>query len=357
MAALLSKGTKNYTAAQFAETLEDNGIKIVPAVTPDAFQITALTTKKEYKKTLEMLNEVINNAVFADTELEKARSEKLHNIKRSRDVPMNIAVEEYKALIYGDSQYNNSNKLLEKTLPQITRGDITEYYEKTFAPNNVVVSINGNLDAAQAREDFNKIFHGQGQTFNFSDYKIPALATTKTSVRTIKDAETNWIIFGWQAPELAGADYAAMEIIDAILGSGMSSRLFKRLRVEGGLAYQVGSQYGANVLRGSFITYIGTNPKNLELAQRRLLEEVFRFKTEPVSEKELADAKEKLIGQFIVSQETNLQKASTVGWFEASGKDFSAEKYERLINAVTAADITAAANKYFTYNYVLSVVR
>ena len=362
MAALLSKGTKNYSATQFAKTLEDNGIKIVPEVTPDAIEISVLTTKKDYKKAVEMLDEVINNAVFPESELEKTRTEKLHNIKRSRDIPMNLAVEGYKTLIFEGSPYSASNKVLEKTLPKVTREEILDYYERIFTPMNIVVSVNGNVDETQVKSDFNKMFRSAfhpASSFKYSLFEIPQLRAPKTAVSTIKDAKTDWIILGWQAPGLLDKkDYVAMELLDAMLGSGMSSRLFKRLRVESGLAYQVGSQYGANVLRGAFIVFIGTNPDNLELAQRRMLEEVYRFKTEFAGTKELADAKEKLIGQFIVSQETNLDKASTLGWFEASGrgKGFGAE-YEKLINSVTVTDIMNTANKYFTGNFVTSIVK
>ena len=89
-----------------------------------------------------------------------------------------------------------------------------------------------------------------------------------------------------------------------------------------------------------------------------LLAEIHKLKTEFVGTKELKEAKDKLIGQFILSQETNLDKAATVGWFETigSGYDFT-DSYEKLINSVTESDIIEVANKYFNRNYVLSIVK
>ena len=170
--------------------------------------------------------------------------------------------------------------------------------------------------------------------------------------------KTDWIIIGWQA---AGAlnlkDYATLQVIDSILGTGMSSRLFKNIRDKDGLAYQIGSQYTPTQLKGSFIVYIGTNPENKDYATQRLKEEVFKLKTEFVSSKELQEAKDKLLGNYIISQETNLDKASTLGWFEASGRGYQFDNnYTNLINSVTDSDIIETANKYFTENYVLSVV-
>ena len=164
---------------------------------------------------------------------------------------------------------------------------------------------------------------------------------------------------GWQTAGLLNKkDYATLEVIDSLLGSGMSSRLFKNLRDKDGLAYQLGSQYAPNVLKGAFIVYIGTNPQNLDYATKKLQQEVFRLKTEFVGSKELQDAKDKLLGNYIISQETNLDKATTIGWFEASGRGYQFDdEYVKLINSVTESDIIEVANKYFNNNYVLSIVK
>ena len=164
---------------------------------------------------------------------------------------------------------------------------------------------------------------------------------------------------GWQTSGVMNAkDYATLQVIDSILGTGMSSRLFKNLRDKDGLAYQLGSQYSPNVLKGMFIVYIGTNPENLDYAQKRMKEEVFRFKNEFVGSKELQEAKDKLLGQYIIGQETNLDKATTIGWFEASKRGYGFEdEYFKLINSVTESDIIEVANKYFTDNYIVSIVK
>ena len=153
-------------------------------------------------------------------------------------------------------------------------------------------------------------------------------------------------------------DYATLEVIDSLLGTGMSSRLFKNLRDQEGLAYQLGSSYSANALRGAFLVYIGTNPQTLEKSQKMLMAEINKLKTEFVGTKELKEAKDKLTGHFIISQETNLDKAATIGWFETTGAGYNfVDDYEKLINSVTESDIIEVANKYFTNNYVLSIVK
>ncbi len=359
-ASVLTKGTKKYSSLEFAQTLEDNGIKIVPSVKADSFIITVLTTKNEYDKTLELLNEVINNATLDDYEIEKSRTDKLNAIKKSKDIPLNIAIDNFKNYIFENTPYSISNSKLEKTLPQIQFEDIRNYYAKAFYPQNVIISINGNIDKDKTIDEFTQIFNNKkGEKFDYAKYSIPSLKEGKKVSTSIKDLKTDWIFMGWQTSGLLNKkEYATLEVIDSLLGTGMSSRLFKNLRDKDGLAYQLGSQYSPNVLKGSFIVYIGTNPQNLDYAVKRLQEEVFRLKTEFVGTKELQEAKDKLLGHYIIGQETNLDKATTLGWFEASGRGYEFdEEYAKLINSVTESDIIEVANKYFNNNYVLSIVK
>ena len=360
-AATMMKGTKNYTSLELSQVLEDNGIKIVPSVGADAFSITVLTTKDEYDKTMELLNEVVNNAIFDDYEIEKVKSDKLSAIKTNKDVPIKQAIEEYRDMIYKNTPYSISSKVLEKNIQNIKKSDIIEYYNKIFNPKNIVISINGNIDKDKTIQDLNKIFEpkADSQTFDYKIYdsKIPRITTPRTN--TIKmPTETAWILLGWQTDGvLSEKDYATLQVIDSILGTGMSSRLFKELREQEGLAYQLGTGYSPNVLRGSFMMYIGTNPATLEKSKQGLFSEIEKLKTEYVGDKELKDAKEKLIGNYVIGLETNLDKASNTGWYEASTRGYEfKEKYVDLINSVTDADIIEVANKYFNDNYIMSIV-
>lgn len=357
-ASVLTKGTQKYSSTEFAKVMEINGIKIVPSVSADKFLISVLTTKNEYDKTLELLNEVINNATLDDYEIEKTRNDKLNSIKKSKDIPLNVAIDNYKTLIFENTSYSNSNSILEKSLPKITKADIKNYYSNIFYPQNVTISINGNVDKEKTLNEFSKIFNNKkGEKFDYAKHSIPSLTTGKKVSTQIKNLKTDWIIMGWQTSGVLNQkDYATLQVINSLLGTGMSSRLFKNIRDRDGLAYQLGSQYSPNVLKGAFITYIGTNPENLDYAIKRIQEEVFRLKTEFVSSKELQEAKDKLLGHYLIGLETNLDKATTIGWFETSGRGYQFE-YADLINNVTERDIVEVANKYFNNNYILSIVK
>ncbi len=354
----MMRGTQNYTLEELSKTMESKGIKIVPTSKADVFSITALTTKPELETTFELLNEIINNATLTQSDIDFTRNESLNLIKRNRDLPLQKALEEHNTNIYLGSIYSNSSKVLEKTYPKITRENILNFYNTIFEPKNITISVNGNIDNAKVINEFTSMFKTKtGIDFDYSKYTIPIVKSPRISTITDKNTETAWIILAWQTDGYANIkEIATLNVIDSILGSGMSSRLFKNLRDKHGLAYQLGSSFNPNFKRGSFVTYIGTNPKNINESIEKILEEINNLKTQTVTQQELQEAKDKLTGNFLISLETNLEKANTTNWFEITDRGYNFD-YAKSINEVTTEDIKQVANKYFNNNFVLSIIK
>ena len=355
----LLKGTKKYSAVELAQLLEENGIKISPNCSEDFFTINVQTTTAQIDKTLEIINEIINNSTFDDYELEKKRSEILSKIRQRRDVPMNIAIENFKTLIFENSVYSNSNKVLEKNLPTIDRNDVLNYYSKIMDAKNIIISVNGNVNKDKIIQAFGENFKDKKQPkINYDNYKVTKLTSPKNSSVKIKDLKTAWLFIGWQTSGVQDKkDFATLKVINTLLGSGLSSRLYRNLRESDGLAYQLGSAYSPKMLGGFFMTFIGTNPDTLEYSKNKILNEINRLKTEFVTDSELSDAKDRLKGGFIIGLETNSEKASNIGLFEAYGLGYNfLDEYTKLIERVTASDILSVANKYFNSVYVTSDV-
>ncbi len=359
-AGVMLKGTKKYSAQELAQLMEANGIKIEPSCNEDFFLISVQTTTAQIDLTLEILDEVLNNALFDEYEIEKKRTEILNKIRQQRDVPMNIALEDFKTLIYENSVYSHTNKILEKTLPSITRKEILEYYNKALDAKNIIISINGNIDTEKAINSFGNIFTDKKQPeFKYSNYKVTKLTSPKITSKEKKDLQTAWLFLGWQTDSIKDKkDFVTLKIINTILGGGMSSRIYKNLREQDGLAYQLGSSYGAKALGGTFLTYIGTNPETLNYSRDKIKAEIEKLKMEFVSDSELKDAKDRLKGGLIIGLETNIEKASVIGLFETIGLGYDFfDEYIKTINEITASDIVRVANKYFNNIYVESTIK
>ncbi|MCR5265393.1 MAG: insulinase family protein [Cyanobacteria bacterium RUI128] len=357
---LLLKGTKRHSSAEIAQILEEKGINISTTSTSDSFRINVLTTKAYLDTTMDILHEIINSSTFDDIELEKDKKNILNQIKQTRDNPLKLSLDGFRAMIYGNSAYNGSTGVIEKNVNKITRDDLFAYKDKINNPYNIVVTVSGNIeDKPGFMERIGKLFNSPDTSkFDYSKYSIPKITSKQIKNVQLNNQQTAWVIMGWQTAGLSNLkEYATLNVINTILGSGMSSRLFVNLREQEGLAYQLGSSYSPNMLASSFIVYIGTNPATMEHSKNKALNEVYRFKTQFVSDKELQEAKDRLLGQYVIALETNSDKADTLCWFEASGRGFKfIDEYVNLIKSVTASDIIEVANKYFNDKYVLSIV-
>lgn len=357
---VLLKGTKKYSSQELIQIMEENGIKIEPSCNEDYFSISVQTTTAQVDLTLEILDEILNNALFDDYEIEKKKNEILNKIRQQRDVPMNIALEEFKTLIFENSKYSQTNKVLEKTIPTVSRNDVINYYNRILDSKNIIISVNGNVDKENLIQKFGTILTEKEQSaFQYSNYNVTKLNTPKLISKTIKDLQTAWLFTGWQTASINNEkDFITLKIINTILGNGMSSRLYKNLREQDGLAYQLGSTYNSRKLGGIFMIYIGTNPKTLNYSKEKIRTEIERLKMEFVSDSELQNAKDRLKGSFVIALETNSEKASTIGLFETMGLGYDfLEKYLDLINETNASDIIRVSNKYFNNVYVESVVK
>lgn len=360
MAGTMLKGTKKYSAQELAQLMEENGIKIEPVCNEDYFSVNVQTTTAQIELTIEILEEILNNAIFDDYEIEKKRAEILNKIKQQRDIPMNIALEEFKTLIYENSVYSHTNNIIEKALPSVTRENVLNYYNHIFDSKNVVISINGDVNTEKMINYFGSILSNKNQPeFKYSNYKVLKLTSSKVFTKRIDDLQTAWLFLGWQTSGINDKkDFVTLKIINTILGGGMSSRMYKNLREQDGLAYQLGTVYSPKALGGFFMTYIGTNPETLQYSREKIQKEIERMKMEFVSDTELQDAKDRLKGGLIIALETNAEKASVIGMFEALGFGYDFfEKYVKMIDEITASDIIRVSNKYFNNIYVEATVK
>jgi len=367
-AAGASKGTRTMDSETFAKVLDERGIKLSLSSGNDTFDISLLTTENELDYALSILNDVVNEPLFSNAEIEKVKKLRLAGLKQLKDNPLNIAVDEFKGIAFKGGVYGNNSYILKENIPNISRGDVVDYYNTLLDPKNLVITVVGNVENEKIINEMTKIFkdrkdRGQKQIClkNMADNAaapfIPDSNIDKTVLRN--DTKTAWILVGYKTDDIYNQkDLASLKVINAILGEGMSSRLFKNLRDEQGLAYSVGSTVLQNVQDGAFIAYIGTNNKNVEIAKKGMIKEINRMKTEFVSSKELEEAKDKILGNILISLETNMDDAALLGWYGSLGYGINhLEDYKNAILSVTQSDILAAANKYFSKPYINVTVR
>ena len=362
LAASATSGSKNFTSAQFAQFLDENGIKLSFTSSNDIFSIMVQTTCDNLDKAFIALDEVLNNALFPDDEIEKIKRNKIKELKAISDSPSRFVFDEFKRLAFKDSIYGQNSTFILNNIGKVKRSDIVELYSKIINPENMNIAVVGNIDENYIQNKLNEIIkkNDKGSKFEYSKQNyIPYHPIQNVETKLYKkELMTNWMALGYKIPGvLERKDIATITIINSILGDGMSSRLFTKLREEQALAYSVGSTTSTNVLDGAFLLYIATNVQSIDKAKSGLINQIDRLKKEEVSKKELDDAKDKIMGQLLLSIETNMDEAELLGWYSTLGYDLSAfDEYKNLIKNVSQKDIMDIANKYFSKPYIYSVV-
>lgn len=357
----LMRGTLNRTSIQIANELENLGIIINPSSQDDYFEISMKSTLQDFDKGLEVLADLIKNPVFDNNEIQKSKSDIIQALKAKQDNPSQVAFEDFQSVVFSNHPYGNDSKDIEKNLPTITREKVLSHYQKYFVPQNMVIAVSGNLDGEKLSSQLNSIFQksSKAELINTNQLKKTSIPLKQNIFSPVyKDINTAWILLGWKAPSIINEkEYASLKIINSILGSGLSSRLFVNLREKQGLAYEISSVYPTRLDTSYFSMYMGTNPQNIKKAINGFLIESNKIKTESISEKELNETKQRITGQYALAQETNQQKAHYLGWFETIGKGYLFNyNYPDIINSVTVDDVKNAANKYFSEPYAISVV-
>jgi len=359
LAKSLTRGTKNFSAQELSAQIENSGIILVPDSNPDYFHISLKSTKADFEKAYGILKDVLNNATFPETEIKKAKGDILDEIKIQQDNPQAVAMENFKTKVYPNTPYGVSLEQLRKVVPTITRADVVNYYNNYFIPENMIISVSGNIENCDVQAKFNDFVKKTGKVVDQKSFETAFKPLDKPEKVVVqKKTQTTWVVVGQRVPSLGNEkDFVTLKVINSVLSGGMSSRLFIDLREKKGLAYEVGCTYPTLLNNSYFLLYIGTNPKNTELVQKEFQNEINALLTKKLSEEELCLAKQRLIGYLALIQETNSQRATQRGRYEILNKDYNfSDNYEKLIESISADDIIEVANKYFKQPLVTSIV-
>lgn len=355
---LLLKGTESRTAEELAEEIESLGAKLSSGAFREYGYISLLATKDRWNEALELLFDVMLHPAFPEDEVENEKQMALKRIKARRDRLLTRAMDLMREAFYGPHPYHKPVFGYPETVSKFSREEVVGWYRKFYIPNNMVIAAVGNFPSEKFLEEVedNLADLPEGPLPEHAPGQVPRL---EQSLETLEPREsmTVWAAFGYPAPPVSARDFAALEVLDAVLGGAMDSRLFASVRDGKGLAYQIGSSYVAMEGPSLFLIYLGTRPEQFEEAKEVVLEEVGRMAEEPVQEEELEAAKTYIKGTFLMSQERNVDQASLLARYELAGLGYRfVEVYPELIDAVTAEDVLRAARTYLSGPYVLGAV-
>lgn len=354
LASVITKGTQRLSSQQIAEQVESVGASMGADASADYCLMSLKTVSADFAAMLRLLAEIMRTPSFPAAEVELERKLTLQGIRSMREQPFSVANAQLRQLLYGQHPYGFSSLGTEETVAQLSPEALHQYHQTYFRPDNLVISIVGRIDPAEAANLVEQCFGDwQNPPTALPQLDLPPVVVQPQSATTQQDTQQAIVMLGYLAAAAQEEDYIPLKLLSTYLGSGLSSRLFVELREKRGLAYDVSAFYPTRVDTSHFVTYIGTAPENAAIALEGLHTEVARLHETLLTPDELQAAKNKLLGQYALGKQTNGQIAQIFGWYELLNLGvLYDQQFQQQVAEVTAEEIQQAVQRHLARPYV-----
>lgn len=305
------KGTKTRSAQDIAEAFDSIGGQINAFTSKEytCFYAKVLDTHKDYA--LEILADMFFNSKFDEEEMEREKKVVYEEIKMYEDTPDDIVHDLLAKASYGEHPLGYPILGTEEHLKTFTPTLLREYIAQRYTPDNVVISIAGNVEESfiNTVEDY----FGKYESSAKDNPMIVKPTFIAESIERNKDTEQAHLCLGFNGLPQGDKNIYSLVIMNNVLGGSMSSRLFQDIREKQGLAYSVFSYHSTFLDNGLLTIYAGTGKDQLPLLRDTVRKTLDILIKDGLSEKELRNSKEQLKGNLMLGLESTNSRMSRNG--------------------------------------------
>jgi len=352
MQTLMVKGTKTMTEKQLSTEIESMGGSIGASALEDYCEVSLNITKQYFDEAFKLFADVVQNPAFPEDELKKEKVNMIAGIKSRQDQIFSVTYDCLRSAVYHGHPYTYLTTGTEEGVNNITRGDLQSWHGKHYGTQNMIMVVTGNIGLGEIKSAV-KNYLGTMPPVEPLKYEFPAVEPVAKEIAEKKKFEQAYLMYGYLVPSVSDNDFPKIKVLNAYLGSGMSSLLFQELREKAGLGYEVSSFYPSKKDKSTFIIYIGLDKSTMDTAKTKIEALISDLKTKPLDETRLRDAKKYIKGISVLDHQTGSKQAWYLGWWEIMGKGYRYDKkYLSDIEQVTSADVKAMIDKYLTDKFV-----
>jgi predicted Zn-dependent peptidase len=345
-------GGGGLSAQQVDEELEQFAGDVSISIGRQSGSASLDVLSKDLKRGLQIFAGLIRAPAFEPARVELAKLQAIEGIRRRQDNPGSVVSREFMKLLYGPDHPTARESSIE-TVKRITRDDLVAFHRNTVHPNGIILGVTGDFTREGMLAMLGEMF-GDWSKGAVPELKIPDVPedeASKPAVRFInKETTQTHLRVGHLSLRESDPDYVPLAIANDILGgSSFRSRLFNDVRTKRGLAYSVGSRLNTGVHdQGVWLMRAETKLSSTQEVISRFVANIERMRTEPVTDEELAEAKEAYVNSFVFSFSSPSAIVSRLIELEYDGlpKDFLQQLRDRVVT-LTKEDILAAARKHF----------
>lgn len=338
------------------ETLESIAATFDASVNRDSGIISFSVLKKDLDRGFELFSRILTQPSFEETKLTLAKNLKLEELRRIVDDPQKLAFREFGRIMHGETPRGRVST--SASIRSIERDDLLACHKLFYHPENVMISISGDIDIPEAKFLIER-YLGGWRSLEKRPETPPLPRQQNGGIYFLtKDVPQSIAIFGWLAPAKRDAQFYPFEVLDFIVGSGgFRSRIFQEIRTNLGLAYSTGSFYNAKKDYGLFGAYAMTKSASTVKVVSRIQEILREMGQKPVSREELDGAKKAILNSFIFSFTSAEKIAFQQLMIEYEGlPEDHLVTYRSKIEKVTAADIRETAIRLGPERAILLIV-
>ena len=358
-AVMLTKGTKSQNSLEIARKVEGMAGSLNGFSGYNSLGLTFTFLNQHFEEAFKLLTEVIRQPSFDREEMEKRRRLILASIRQQEDDLGRLVFKLFRKTLYERHPYGMDPLGTLDSIQRLTQKDLREYYERITVPENMVLTVVGDVDQRQVVLAVKKGF-GDLQA---ESLRVPLISQEipfrkKRVAELVKLKEQAHFVLGFLGISYDHPDSYALRVLGAAL-SGQGGRLFREMRDKESLAYALDFMAQPNLDPGFIGVYMGTHPNKLETAIEAVLRELEKAKEKGLTGEEVARAKKYLIGNFEIGLQTNGAQANQMSLDELYGLGFDHyQRYPQEIEKVTKEDVDRAAKKYLNLEfYAVAIVR
>ncbi|MDG4655949.1 pitrilysin family protein [Ectobacillus antri] len=348
------KGTKTRSAREIAESFDSIGGQVNAFTSKEYTCYYAKVLDEHAEYALEVLADMFFNSTFVDEELTKEKNVVYEEIKMYEDTPDDIVHDMLTKAVYETHPLGYPILGTENTLATFTGDTLRQYMQERYTPENVVISIAGNVSEAFMKTAEQYFGSYEGKTKREQVHN-PVFHTNKVARK--KETEQAHLCLGYKGLPVGDDKVYSLIVLNNILGGSMSSRLFQEVREQRGLAYSVFSYHSSYEDTGMMTIYAGTGSQQLDTLYETIQQALAQLKQEGITEKELANSKEQLKGSLMLSLESTNSRMSRNGKNEMLlGIHRSLDEMIESINKVSKDEVDALIHQTFTNEFAVSLI-
>lgn len=303
---------------------------------------------KNFKQIFDIVSDIYLNSTFPEIEMEKEKGVIIEEINMYEDMPASHVQDMFQEVLYNDQPAGRSTLGTKENIRKMKRSNFVDYKKKHYVSENTVLVVSGNITNDDVYKEVNKYFKNVYVSKGGSKIKTKDIQKIPNVIVRYKETDQTHFVLGVRTFSIFDKRNTNLALLSAVLGAGMSSRLFNKLREEMGVAYYVRASNQPSIDHGSFQISAGVNNERIDEVIREILKECNLLVKEKVNDRELNKVKSLIIGNMKMSLEATDDIANFYGGQELLKKEIrTLDEKIKEINKVNAEDIQKMAKLIF----------